>query len=491
MKGICSLCGKHRWLGGKGRACKPCAYPVGACTNCSKRRKLYVDELCYLCYQDRQIRNQLVDLESSLMPQSEYESYLFQLYLTYIRRYLLRYAHLNQAQRLSVVLRTYSIKPLLSWMQIYKWAQQHPLPHRLPSPNGCAWTKIGYMLQELGVLPPRTEETGRQFDSLRSSIYLKNWKRIEPFLFSLRGLANTETSLIRYLFIIRGLQRFLDPFGNEQTDLLSVNEIQIRGFLDHLRQSSQTSSAKYLRSTLLRLSKFYRFCYQEKWILCNPCERIKVSREAAKLTVCSPEQIAQLEAFVKNPASDPEHAILICLILFFGLKTEDLAFASLQVQTNNSFAILLRRKARSRGRHFYHRPQLLQLPAQPKWFFDLQKRFYEVWLEFYSQVKKTYPHYPLVLCRNYRANRPLSADTISQRIQEATRAATGSVEIPPSILRQTCGHLHSQNQDASLLSRLGWSPEFAFHYTWLPRAYYVPKDLADTKSVRTGEFEAK
>ncbi len=32
-----------------------------------------------------------------------------------------------------------------------------------------------------------------------------------------------------------------------------------------------------------------------------------------------------------------------------------------------------------------------------------------------------------------------------------------------------CGHLHTKNGDGSVLSTLGWSPNFAFHYTWLPR----------------------
>jgi predicted nuclease of restriction endonuclease-like (RecB) superfamily len=48
------------------------------------------------------------------------------------------------------------------------------------------------------------------------------------------------------------------------------------------------------------------------------------------------------------------------------------------------------------------------------------------------------------------------------------------------LLRQTCGHLHSMKQDASALSRLGWSSQFAFHYTWLLRVYFSPKNSTPT-----------
>ena len=98
-------------------------------------------------------------------------------------------------------------------------------------------------------------------------------------------------------------------------------------------------------------------------------------------------------------------------------------------------------------------------------------------------------HYPLILFQDYRANRPLSDETIRKRVQNATHAATG-VEIPSSILRQTCGHIYSTRNDASLLSRLGWSPEFAFQYTWLPRQYFTPPRSRTGRS-RTAQGSAR
>ena len=487
-KGICHLCGDSRWLRGKGGSCKPCGYSVASCVRCGHFRKIYVDELCYLCYQDRQVRSALLEAEPVLLPPTDYEKYLYQLYLAYIRRYWLKYAHLNQARRVSKIFTNHTIVPILTWMEIYQLAKQFPLPHRSPSPKGCAWIKIGYMLQELGVLPPRTEEVGRHLESYCMRLHPKNWARIELFLSCLRQSGNTESSLTRYLDVFLNIEQYLTLFSDGEPDLLILNEDRMRKYLAHLQQSKKVSSAYYLRGTRDRLSRFYRFCKDQKWIISDPCEKIEISRELGKLTICSPEQVREIERFIKAPSSLPESALIICLILFFGFTIEDLAFATMEIKNCDSLTLVLRRKARSRGRHYYNRDQILELPTQSKWFLNLQKRFYQAWTVHYSQVKQTYPHHPLILFRDNRANRPLSAEAIRLRVREATYAATGTA-IPASVLRQTCGHLHSSHHDASLLSRLGWSPQFAFNYTWLPRTYFNSKRPGRQEPSRTGEPE--
>ena len=78
----------------------------------------------------------------------------------------------------------------------------------------------------------------------------------------------------------------------------------------------------------------------------------------------------------------------------------------------------------------------------------------------------------MLLPKNGNYNRPLNSDEARERIKEATIVATGHY-IPARILRQTCGHLYSKNGDASILSRMGWSPGFAFCYTWAPRSFFT------------------
>ena len=125
----------------------------------------------------------------------------------------------------------------------------------------------------------------------------------------------------------------------------------------------------------------------------------------------------------------------------------------------------------TKGRRYYNRHQILDLPTKPVWFLQLQKRFYANWQAHYRRVRKSFPQHPLLLPYNNRSNSVLNTDTVSERIKIATTLAI-KTPVTAKVLRQTCGHIYSRNQDASLLTQLGWSPQFAFHYTWLPRRYF-------------------
>lgn len=477
--GICSLCGKNRWLGGKDRTCKPCNYPEGVCSQCHGIRKLYVDGLCSMCYEDRQVRVGLLEVERNFFSSCSYNQYLWSLYLIYIRRYQLKYFHLKQSRNLGQILSQEDIPVFHSWVDIKTISSRYPLTHRLTSSKGCAWLKIGFMLQELGVLPPRGDELGFQIQNLLKSFDQKTRTQlIEPYLNVLTRTGRTASSLAYHLLTLRNLDRWVKS-RSPNSGLIELNSVGMESYLDWLTESSSTSSPKHIRDVLSLSHRFYRWCIQEKKVLLNPCGSIQVSREASRLVVCSPEQIHKLETFMRNSASSPSQALLISLVLFFGLTAEDLAFAQLDLTQGVGLGIILRRKARSYGRHYYNRPQILQLPSNPTWYFNLQKRFYASWQIHYARVKTTYPHHSLFLPKNGRSNRPLSTHCIGTRMKQATLAATGQA-IPIRVLRQTCGSLHTQNQDASLLTRLGWSPQYAFHYTWLPRSYFVPTESSNS-----------
>ena len=140
-------------------------------------------------------------------------------------------------------------------------------------------------------------------------------------------------------------------------------------------------------------------------------------------------------------------------------------------QGESSLQLTLRRPKKTRGKKFYNREQILKLPSEPTWFLELQKRFTETWTEHRSKIKSPCLYAPLILPRNHHHNRPPSDTLVQRRINRATLAATGQ-PIPTRILRQTCGHIYSMNNDASMLSRLGWSTSFSFQYTWRPRCYF-------------------
>ena len=181
-----------------------------------------------------------------------------------------------------------------------------------------------------------------------------------------------------------------------------------------------------------------------------------------------------LRAIVQNPLRFIFHFLTVrVLVLLFGFTPRQLAQVQCAEQ-NGSLELTFRRKPASYGRRFYNREQILKLPVTPVWFFNLQKRFHAQWQNRYEKTKKTYPHKPLLLPHHHNYNRLLSSDEARERIKVATHAALGHY-IQARILRQTCGHLYSKNGDASILSRMGWSAQFAFCYTWAPRIYYSPK----------------
>jgi hypothetical protein len=471
-KGTCSLCHQYRWLNSYSGPCKPCSYPLGKCLACSELRKIYVQGHCYLCYQDQRVKEKLKSIESNFLPLNEYNRQLFDLYLTYVRRYRLQYIHVKQAQALVNLLQTEKISALLTWAQVHHWYQKYPLPNSKSKNNGSAFYKIGYMLQELGILPPKEDERHLQFNNLLNVFNDKELKWIQSFLRDLKKTKPSQSTQFDYLRILKYFKIRLEKY-HPDVSLLQANQRQIELYIDEL--FAQGVHLSYVRKTRAYLNKVFKWCQLARLIHTNPCKNIIVRREPPQVTVCSEEQIKKLFAFVKNPSSSPEQAFLLSLILFFGLNTENLTHAKLSFQ-NDSLTLLLRRKALTKGKRYYNREESLHLPTKPPWFLKLQKRFYKKWLEHYEKIKKSYPNYQLTLPYHNHYNRTLHKHTVLKRVKKATLEATGVV-IPPRVLKQTCAHIYSRNQDASLLSRLGWSPQFAFCYTWLPRRYFtvIPK----------------
>lgn len=466
MKGLCPVCRKYRWLGGKGRLCKPCAYPMGRCIKCKLERKIYVDGLCYVCYEDQLVRKRLPGLEK-LSTQGSYPQLLFELYLTYIGRYKLKYHHLRQAKQLRSILETDPPTTFKSWLQVYQYDEKYPLPHRLNTKKGHAVLKIGFMLQELGVLPPKEEELGRQLENLLATFSPKERRWIDPVLECLKKRQREQATLRHCLTTLKNFKQWLGP----ERDLLHINQKTIESYLESLREQNEKPS--YINTAFCSLNQTYRFLKFQKIILINPCKNVKLSRLNMKLCIASEKDTHQLAQFIKHPDSDPESALILALVLFFAMTPIELAHAQCSTH-NDSLHIILRRKPTSYGKRFYNRKEILKLPEKPQWFVNLQKNFLTGWLERYTKTKKTYPHKPLLLPYHHNYNRPLSTDKVRERIKLATIRATGHY-IQARILRQTCGHLYAKDGDASILSRLGWSTQFAFCYTWLPRTYFSVK----------------
>ncbi|MDD4975697.1 MAG: hypothetical protein PHY93_15175 [Bacteriovorax sp.] len=438
--------------------CSVCKKEVVKLTNV----KLF---LCYECSEQNRFKKRLAKLEgntSLAKIEVEYNQYLFNLYLQYINRYYLKYPILKQTEDLLIYLAENRIAPFTSWERIYHesrlFDQQYKVVMGL---TGCPFVKIGKMLNELGVLPPKSEDFSQYYIRILKRFPSEKLKTIERFILFKKNKHLLDKTIILRLEFLLYFQQW------SSVDIYSLNTVDIQNYYIFLKDNGH--SQYYISQSHSSLSEFFNWCTFEKIIFINPCISIKIKRPARQLTVCDEATVNKLMSFIKNPDSDPEQAFLLALILIWGFKSEDLSFSKIEIKDNN-FKIILRRKQLGTVK-YYNRSQTLEFPKEPKWFYSLQKRFYKKWLAQYNQLQKAYPNYFLMLPR-YRSVQALTRGTIQARVYEATMAAV-SEKIPPKVLRKSCGNLHSSSSDASLLSVLGWSSEYCFRYTWVPRKYFL------------------
>ena len=132
-----------------------------------------------------------------------------------------------------------------------------------------------------------------------------------------------------------------------KVSLLEINETIFREYLTSLIERKVTSH--YLWATHFQLSYFYRFAKLKNWIIVNPVGELSPSRPQAKLCVVVESDYKKLFTFIKATESDSESALILALILFFGLTNAELAHA--QIHFGGSLHITLRRPRRTREKN--------------------------------------------------------------------------------------------------------------------------------------------
>jgi hypothetical protein len=440
---------------------------MAQCNSCQKEVVKFINVklfLCSNCSRQNSLKKKLTKLgegQNLASIKIEYNRFLFGLYLQYINRYHLNYPILKQADDFQVYLIENQLASFTTWEKIYNesrlFRQKYKVINGL---TGCPFIKVGKMLTELGVLLQKSEDCSQLYIKILKRFPEEKVDTINQFIgFEKNKNILDKTILLRLDFLLYMLQW-------SSVDILLLTPLDIQNYFIFLIDQGHTHS--YISQSQSSLSIFFSWCKLKKIILVNPCEGRRIKNPIGKLTICDEHTVSKLMSFIKNPQSDPEQAFLLALILVWGFKSEDLSFAKIEMKDNNLKIILQRKKLGNIK--YYNRNQVLEFPKDPQWFYSLLKKFYEKWLIQYNQLKKSYPNYYLMLPR-YRSVQPLSKGTIQARVYEATVAAVGK-KIPPKVLRKTCGDLHSSCSDASILSVLGWSSDYCFRYTWLPRSYF-------------------
>jgi hypothetical protein len=318
----------------------------------------------------------------------------------------------------------------------------------------------------------RSFKNQKEFTKRLSGIFPQNRNWVNSFLEMKRDKNRTLRTLILYLQQIKTVEDWL-YLKSQNADLTLLNPVSAKEYLSYRKETF--SSQNQLYCYYANLSLFYRWGVYCGFIPVNPFGPITVKKPSQSIRHCSDADIIKLNRFIRDPESDPELAIILALILMFGLTKEEMVHAQISNANKSTFSIVFSREPLTANRKSYNREQLLHLPNSPKWFISLQTRFLESWQQRFSEVLKLYSRTPLYLPKNKWYALPLNSTTFDKRLRLATKLALGQ-SISLTILRNTCGVIYSRYDDASMLTKLGWSRNHAFEYIRREREVYIKSD---------------
>jgi len=438
---------------------------IRICAICKKEKIFRIhDTFCSECDVDRRYCAKIEVQKAIFIPKSPYNQMIYDLYLKYINRFMLQPKHYRATLKLQKFLSETEVSPFKSWTEVTLLSRQFKSVHG-NTRGGCPIEKIGRMLQELSVLSIREEDPEIYLLREISEWELRDRNLAKRYVRALRKQGRTVGSANYTLKIIRSFAEWLRQ-ENREAHLFTAQESMA---IDYCEQKLGVAR---LEVHIGVLGKFYRWAMREKLTLINPVERIRPSKKKLSLQICDDRQIRQFEKFVKSKDSDPELALIMALVLYWGFTAKNIAWSTLEISEVGQLKIILHRESLSYRNKEYRRAQTLLLPMEPKWLFDLQKRYVRRWQTQYEAVRKNFPLRPLILHKQGLHNRPLRTLAIQKRFEKATHLATGMF-VPMNVVRRTCGHIYSIQGDAAILAEMGWSKDYSFDFMWRPRLLFT------------------
>lgn len=438
------------------------------CKGCNQTKTFWTSDLfCDECYRNQLFQKKHVALVADVGFKCRYNQHLFNLYLKYINRYKIRGRHIRTTKLLIKFFGEKELSVMKSWIDVWKIRRDFLHFNELKTipTGGCPIEKIAYVLQELGVLPIREEDHKIYVETALLSTVPDFAKLIREYFYDLRRQKRSWRSLLVTFRMVHGF--FLWQVERGVTDIFTTSE---QDALDYILSTKNNDKSGVLRRVL---DKFYRWSVYKKKTLFNPFATIPSIKLKPSLEICSNDVIRKLEKFIKKSTSDPEGALILCLIFYFGFIATDLAMANLEVRED--FRITLHRQSELTYGHKMHaRDQVLSLPTEPAWLLNLQRRYFSLWQVRYNKIKKDFPLSPLLLRSDSRHSRHLRSLAVRDRVKTATVAAVG-FEIPTSVIRRTGAHVYAAQVDAAILTQFGWSKDYSFDFVWRQRQLFTPK----------------
>lgn len=438
------------------------------CNGCNQIKTFWTSDLfCDECYRNQLFQKKHVALVVGVSFKWRYNQHLFSLYLKYVNRYKIRGHHIRTTKLLIKFFSEKERSILKSWLDVWKLRKEFLYFNEIKTipTGGCPIEKIAYVLQELGVLPIREEDHKIYVETALLRAAPAFAKLMREYFYDLRRQKRSWRSLHSTFKMVHDF--FLWQMERGVTDIFTTSE---QHALDYILSTKDNDKSGVLRRVL---DKFYRWSVYKKKTLFNPFAAIPSIKLRSSLEVCSNDVIRKLEKFIKKSTSDPEGALILCLIFYFGFTATDLSMANLEVR--DDFRITLHRKSElTYGRKMHARDQVLSLPTEPAWLLNLQRRYFLLWQARYNKIKKDFPLSPLLLRSDSRHPRHLRSLAVRDRVKIATVAAVG-FEIPISVIRRTGAHIYAAQVDAAILTQFGWSKDYSFDFVWRQRRLFTPK----------------
>jgi site-specific recombinase XerD len=417
---------------------------------------------CRLCHIHIKASESIEGFEAKLKDASAYNQYLFKLYLAYIKRYRITNVSWIESKWLLNVLQTHDVPPLLTWRDVNSASElyrQTMTGYRII--KGDPFTKIGHMLVELGVIPVRAEDEftrlNQTFDRFKGAL----GPEAKEYCLQLiqrkrRGSTAAHVATILLLF-----EQWLLVHHSDK-DPFNLESQVVENYLAQIPIASRDSR-------LGTIKKFYGWCQHKKLCDHNPLDGIARPKPLAEMAICSKEQVAAIMRYLKDPATDPLRAMTLALNVLWAFNTKELRYSTFKI-VDDCIEVQVFQAPLSYAHKTPTRPDIFRLPKEPKWFGELQKRFWKDWQTRFGHLQDSKDKQYLLPVPSGRYRRPASGWVIMEQISKATKEATGK-PIPPQVLRCTAGHFHTHGTDASLLTQLGWASASAFRYTWVPRKF--------------------
>jgi len=422
--------------------------------------------LCGWCYEKFLTDLRLVKAQKNFAAASNYNQYLFENFIRYVRRYALRCKSAQQAEQLATLLSTAPVPAITSWNDIYSLKKEHPfkISYKGIVREGHPFHKIGYMLEELGAIAPRPEMLERRIERILQKLDHEDARNARRFVECIRQKKSKEDTFVRNLQVIAAFAAWAKA---RNKTIATVEKPDYAAYVAELRTKYKCP----IRATTshYRLARYYRWCLSEKILTANPTTGLKMPPNPKKHTVCSDSDIKKLSRFVRSKSSDPEQAFLLALILVWGMTYNELSNAQLDFDSD-CLTLILRSKKPSYQKRVV-RPQILKLPDHPKWFKDLAERYLTHWKFHFKLAKRDTARQSLFIPHHHLFNRPVSTNWLRIRVLKGTIAATGR-RIPADVLRKTCATIYVKHNDASMLREFGWASDSAFTYVWTPKVIF-------------------